>query len=74
MAGQPGSRDRCGLAPDRLGVSGLLFFVLGAAAPLASTAGGTSTGWAVTGVTGIPIAFFWSRRCCCWFSSAATPR
>ncbi len=34
-----------------------MFFVLGAAAPLASTAGGASTGWAVTGVTQIPLAF-----------------
>ncbi|WP_243726001.1 APC family permease [Actinomadura rubrisoli] len=31
--------------------------MLSAAAPLASTAGGTSTGWAVTGVTQIPLAF-----------------
>lgn len=54
MAGQPRNRA---LAPDRLGALALLFFVLGAAAPLASTAGGTSTGWAVTGVAGIPIAF-----------------
>lgn len=54
MAGQPRNRA---LAPDRLGAVALLFFVLGAAAPLASTAGGTSTGWAVTGVAGIPIAF-----------------
>jgi amino acid transporter len=50
-------RGRTALVPDRLGALGLVFFVLGAAAPLASTAGGTSTGWAVTGVAGIPIAF-----------------
>lgn len=57
MTMQPHNRGASALAPDRLGAPGLVFFVLGAAAPLASTAGGASTGWAVTGVAGIPIAF-----------------
>jgi amino acid transporter len=57
MTMHPHNRGASALAPDRLGALGLVFFVLGAAAPLASTAGGASTGWAVTGVAGIPVAF-----------------
>ncbi|MGH3546793.1 MAG: hypothetical protein ACRDQU_01420 [Pseudonocardiaceae bacterium] len=72
MAERSGNRHRGtgALAPDRLGAVALVFFVLGAAAPLASTAGGTSTGWAVTGVAGIPIAFLVYPR---WRDPRPTP-
>ncbi|HZN18896.1 MAG TPA: APC family permease [Micromonosporaceae bacterium] len=45
------------LADGRLGVPAVVFFVLSAAAPLTVTAGVIPTGYAVTGVTGIPLAF-----------------
>ncbi|MEV7006469.1 APC family permease [Streptosporangium sp. NPDC051022] len=45
------------LAGDRLGVPSVIFFVMSAAAPLTVVAGVLSTGYAVTGVTGIPAAF-----------------
>src|SRR5258706_5729702 len=45
------------LARNRLGVPAVVFFVLAAAAPLTVVAGGATTGWAVTGVEGIPIAY-----------------
>ncbi|HET8681902.1 MAG TPA: APC family permease [Micromonosporaceae bacterium] len=45
------------LADGRLGVSAVVFFVLSAAAPLTVVAGVIPTGYAVTGVTGIPLAF-----------------
>jgi amino acid transporter len=45
------------LARNRLGVPAVVFFVLAAAAPLTVVAGGATTGWAVTGVIGIPIGY-----------------
>src|SRR5207244_2538547 len=45
------------LARNRLGVPGVVFFVLAAAAPLTVVAGGATTGWAVTGVVGIPVSY-----------------
>jgi amino acid transporter len=45
------------LARNRLGVPAVVFFVLAAAAPMTVVAGGATTGWAVTGVGGIPIAY-----------------
>lgn len=45
------------LARNRLGVPAVVFFVLAAAAPLTVVAGGATVGWAVTGVSGIPIAY-----------------
>ncbi|MEU7871256.1 APC family permease [Dactylosporangium sp. NPDC049140] len=45
------------LARDRLGVPAVVFFVMSAAAPLTVVAGLVTTGFAVTGVTGIPLAF-----------------
>ncbi|MDQ1293264.1 MAG: hypothetical protein QG608_1145 [Actinomycetota bacterium] len=45
------------LAVDRLGVWSVVFFVASAVAPLTVVAGVISTGWAVTGITGFPLAF-----------------
>lgn len=45
------------LARSRLGVPSVIFFVLSAAAPLTVVAGVVTTGYAVTGVPGIPLAF-----------------
>jgi amino acid transporter len=45
------------LAKDRLGVFSVVFFVMSAAAPLTVVAGVLTTGYAVTGLTGIPAAF-----------------
>lgn len=45
------------LAHDRLGAGGVAQFALTAAAPLLVVAGLVTTGWAVTGVTGIPAGF-----------------
>ncbi|MBT8226134.1 MAG: APC family permease, partial [Dactylosporangium sp.] len=45
------------LARNRLGVPAVVFFVLSAAAPLTVVAGVVTTGFSVTGVTGIPLAF-----------------
>ena len=45
------------LARNRLGVPAVVYFALSAAAPLMVTAGVVTTGYAVTGMTGIPLAF-----------------
>lgn len=45
------------LAQNRLGVAAVVFFVMSAAAPLTVVAGVVPTGLAVTGLTGISIAF-----------------
>jgi amino acid transporter len=45
------------LARNRLGVPAVVFFVLAAAAPMTVVGAGATTGWAVTGVIGIPIAY-----------------
>ncbi|MEU8106108.1 APC family permease [Nonomuraea muscovyensis] len=45
------------LAADRLGVPSVVYFVLSAAAPLTVVAGVVTTAYAVTGITGLPVAF-----------------
>lgn len=45
------------LAADRLGAPTVVYFVLSAAAPLTVVAGVITTGYAVTGITGLPISF-----------------
>lgn len=45
------------LAKDRLGIPAVVFFVMSAAAPLTYVAGVVTTGYAVTGLIGIPVAF-----------------
>jgi amino acid transporter len=45
------------LAEDRLGIPSVLFFVMSAATPLTVVAGVVTTGFAVTGLIGIPLAF-----------------
>jgi amino acid transporter len=45
------------LARNRLGVPSVVFFVLSAATPLTVVAGVVTTGYAVTGVIGLPVAF-----------------
>jgi hypothetical protein len=58
-AGRPGqpSRIQQALAKNRLGVPAVVFFVLASAAPLTVVAGAVTTGYGVTGVTAIPVAF-----------------
>jgi amino acid transporter len=45
------------LAANRLGVPAVVFFVMSAATPLTVVAGVITTGYATTGLTGIPLAF-----------------
>ncbi|GIJ50049.1 amino acid permease [Virgisporangium aliadipatigenens] len=45
------------LARDRLGVWAVVFFVLSAAAPFTVVAGVVTTGWAVTGIIALSVAF-----------------
>ncbi|UJW29009.1 APC family permease [Saccharothrix sp. AJ9571] len=45
------------LASDRLGASAVVFFVISAATPLTVVAGVVTTGYATTGLIGIPVAF-----------------
>jgi amino acid transporter/GNAT superfamily N-acetyltransferase len=45
------------LARDRLGVAAVVFFVMSAATPLTVVAGVVTTGYAVTGIRGIPLSF-----------------
>src|SRR4051812_35654601 len=45
------------LAADRLGVPDVVYFVMSAAAPLTVVAGVITTSYAVTGITGLPVAF-----------------
>lgn len=57
-----GQRPRAGtiesaLASNRLGVPAVVFFIMSAAAPLTVIAGVITTGYAITGVQGIPLAF-----------------
>lgn len=53
----PQSQLSTALAKDRLGVAAVVFFVMSAAAPLTVVAGVVPTGIAVTGQTGIAIAY-----------------
>ncbi|HEV8528576.1 MAG TPA: APC family permease [Actinomycetes bacterium] len=52
-----GSNVSRALARDRLGVPAVAFFVLSATTPMTVVAGVVTTGYAVTGVTGLPFAF-----------------
>ncbi|GAA3148419.1 APC family permease [Nonomuraea roseoviolacea subsp. carminata] len=45
------------LAAARLGAPSVVYFVLSAAAPLTVVAGVVTTAYAVTGITGLPVAF-----------------
>ncbi|MFI9557335.1 APC family permease [Nonomuraea endophytica] len=45
------------LAADRLGAPSVVYFVLSAAAPLTVVAGVMTTGYSVTKITGLPVAF-----------------
>ncbi|SDY99819.1 Amino acid transporter [Micromonospora pattaloongensis] len=45
------------LASNRLGIPSVVFFVMAAAAPLTVVAGGATTGYAVTGIVGIPVSY-----------------
>jgi amino acid transporter len=56
-ASPPQSQLSTALARDRLGVAAVVFFVMSAAAPLTVVAGVVPTGLAVTGLTGISVAF-----------------
>lgn len=51
------SRVSAALARDRLGVSGVMFFIFAGVAPLTVTAGVVPTAYGVTGLTGVPAAF-----------------
>lgn len=53
----PPSALMTALARDRLGMSSVVFFVMSGVAPLTVAAGVITTAYAVTGLTGIPIAF-----------------
>jgi amino acid transporter len=45
------------LARSRLGTASVVIFVMAAAAPLTVTAGGATSGFAITGSQGIPVAY-----------------
>jgi amino acid transporter len=53
---QPSAMSRA-LARDRLGVPSVLAFILASIAPMTVCAGVIPTAYAVTGLTGIPVAF-----------------
>lgn len=58
MTASPGrSNVSAALARDRLGVPALVIFVMSAATPLTVVAGVVTTGYAVTGIRGIPLSF-----------------
>lgn len=46
-----------GLGQRRLGVPALVFMIIAASAPLTVVAGGVTSNYAVTGLTGIPLSF-----------------
>jgi amino acid transporter len=54
---RPATTISSALAADRLGAPSVIFFVLSAAAPFTVVAGIVTTGYAVTGLIGIPLAF-----------------
>lgn len=53
----PASPVTAALARSRLGVWPLVWIVMAAAAPLTVVAGGATAGFAVTGITGIPLGY-----------------
>jgi amino acid transporter/GNAT superfamily N-acetyltransferase len=56
LTGAPSKVSRV-LASNRLGVASVVFFIVAGAAPLTTAAGGVTTGFAVTGVLGLPLAY-----------------
>ncbi|MFC6883880.1 MULTISPECIES: APC family permease [Actinomadura] len=54
---EPGPGPARATARRRIGVPGIVFFVVAASAPLTVAAGGLPTSFAVTGVTGIPLLY-----------------
>lgn len=54
---EPVSSVTAALAESRLGVWPLVWIVMAAAAPLTVVAGGATAGFAVTGLTGIPLGY-----------------
>ncbi|WP_407653710.1 APC family permease [Actinoplanes oblitus] len=56
------------LARDRLGTVGVVAFIVAAAAPLTVLGGGAPTGWAVTGLLGIPLGYLLIALVLCVFS------
>jgi amino acid transporter len=54
---EPVSPVTAALARSRLGVWPLVWIVMAAAAPLTVVAGGATAGFAVTGITGIPLGY-----------------
>src|ERR1700755_2289714 len=54
---RPMSNVEMALQRGRLGMWPVVAMVMAAAAPLTVVAGGATTGWAVTGVLGIPVAY-----------------
>ncbi len=57
VAAEPVTNVTLTLARSRLGVWPLVFTVMAAAAPLTVVAGGATAGFAVTGITGIPLGY-----------------
>ncbi|OKI64321.1 APC family permease [Micromonospora sp. CB01531] len=57
MSSSPPDAVSAVLARGRLGTFAVVFFVIAAAAPLTVVAGGATTGYAVTGVVGIPVSY-----------------
>lgn len=57
-ASPPHSRVSQALSRSRLGVPAVIFFVMSAIAPMMVIGGATTAAYAVTGVTGFPLAFF----------------
>lgn len=54
----PRSKVSQALSHSRLGVPAVIFFVMSAIAPMMVVGGAVTTAFAVTGLTGIPFAFF----------------
>lgn len=53
----PSTPSQDSLATDRLGVASVVFFIATAATPMTVVAGVVTTGFAMTGLVGIPVAF-----------------
>ena len=70
--GRAPSRVGQALAADRLGVWTVVAIVGGAIAPLTVVAGGATTGWAVTGILAIPLAYLVVAVLLMLFSSGYT--
>ncbi|GAA0463825.1 hypothetical protein Ade02nite_30630 [Paractinoplanes deccanensis] len=68
---RPGRAGRM-LAKQRLGVWPVVAIVGGAIAPLTTVAGATTTGWAVTGVVAVPLAYLVAAVLLMLFSSGYT--